>query len=134
MVNQDAAGVTEVELVSDERIRGERENLAPGFDDTFSVKLDGGSYEVYCPGASTERVPFTVTGEAAQASTDVADLLQQATVDYADYVDLQTALLVEAVEPLVAAIKAGDLEAAQTAYARARAAVRAGRAGGRIVR
>jgi len=120
VVNQDAAGVTEVELVSDERIRGERENLAPGFEDTFSVKLTGGAYEVYCPGASTERVPFTVTGEAAQTSTDVADLLQQATVDYADYVDLQTGLLVEAVKPLVAAIKAGDLAAAQTAYARAR--------------
>jgi len=121
VVNQDAAGVTEVELVSDERIRGERENLAPGFEDTFSVKLDGGSYEVYCPGASTERAPFTVTGDTAQTSTDVADLLQQATVDYADYVDLQTGLLVEAVKPLVAAIKAGDLAAAQTAYAQARA-------------
>ena len=120
VMNQDAAGVTEVELVSGDRIRGERENLAPGFEDTFSVKLDGGSYEVYCPGASTERMAFTVTGEAAQASTDVADLLQQATVDYADYVDLQTGLLVDAVKPLVAAIQAGDLEAAQTAYARAR--------------
>jgi len=120
VVNQDAAGVTEVELVSEERIRGERENLAPGFEDTFSVKLDGGSYEIYCPGASTERMAFTVTGEAAQTPTDVADLLQQASVDYADYVDLQTGLLVDAVKPLVAAIKAGDLEAARTAYAQAR--------------
>ncbi len=85
------------------------------------MKLDGGSYEIYCPGASTERAPFTVTGETAQTSTDVADLLQQATVDYADYVDPQTGLLVEAVKPLVAAIKAGDLAAAQTAYAQARA-------------
>ena len=55
MVNKDAAGVTEVELVSDQRIRGERENLAPGFDDSFSVKLDGGSYEIYCPGAPPRR-------------------------------------------------------------------------------
>ena len=63
-----------------------------------------------------------MTGEAAPASTDVADLLQQATVDYADYVDIQTAALVEAVAPLAAAIKAGDLVAAQNAYAAARPA------------
>ena len=62
--------MTEVELVSDQRIVGERENLAPGFDSTFSARLDGGTYEIFCPGASTERQPFTVTGEAAaQAAT-----------------------------------------------------------------
>ena len=121
VVNQDAAGVTEVHLESDQRIRGERENLAPGFDDSFSAKLDGGAYEIYCPGAANPRTPFTVTGESAAVSTDVTGLLQQATVDYADYVDLQTAALVEAVQPLVAAIKVGDLEAAQRAYAVARA-------------
>ena len=48
--NVDAVGVTEVELVADQRIVGERENLAPGFDSTFSARLDGGSYEIYCPG------------------------------------------------------------------------------------
>jgi iron uptake system component EfeO len=43
VTNVDALGVTEVELVSDQRIVGERENLAPGFDSTFSARLDGGS-------------------------------------------------------------------------------------------
>ena len=52
ITNVDALGVTEVELVSDQRIVGERENLAPGFDSTFSARLDGGTYEVFCPGAS----------------------------------------------------------------------------------
>ncbi len=120
IANLDAVGVTEVELLSDERIRGERENLAPGFDATFSVNLDGGSYEIFCPGASTERTSFTVTGEAAAVSTDLAELLQQATVDYADYIDIQTGLLVDALPALVDAIKAGDLEAAQLAYAESR--------------
>ena len=50
--NVDAVGVSEVELLSDQRIRGERENLAPGFDATFTATLDGGSYEIYCPGAA----------------------------------------------------------------------------------
>ncbi|TKV59207.1 peptidase M75 family protein [Nakamurella flava] len=120
VTNKDALGVTEVELVSDQRIVGERENLAPGFDSVFSARLDGGSYEIYCPGASTERRPFTVTGQAAQQTGDVAELLTQATKDYAAYVDDQISFLVPPVQEMAAAIKAGDVAAAQQAYAKAR--------------
>ena len=120
ITNVDAAGITEVELLSDQRIRGERENLAPGFDDSFSATLDGGTYQIYCPGAKTEKVNLTVTGQTTAPSGDVADLLKQATVDYADYVDTQTAMLVPAVEELQKAIASGDLKAAQEAYAKAR--------------
>jgi iron uptake system component EfeO len=120
ITNVDALGVTEVELVSDQRIVGERENLAPGFDSTFSARLDGGSYEVFCPGAATERKPFTVTGEAAAQSADLTVLLDQATIDYATYVDDQISFLIVPVQELAAAIKAGDLAAAQAAYVKAR--------------
>jgi iron uptake system component EfeO len=120
VTNQDAVGVSEVELLADQRIRGEKENLAPGFDATFSVTLDGGSYEVYCPGASTDRVPFTVTGSAAVPDGDVAGLLHQATVEYAAYIDSQVGFLVEATAALQEAVDSGDLEAAKTAYAAAR--------------
>ncbi len=120
VTNVDAVGVTEVELVADQRIVGERENLAPGFDSTFSARLDGGNYEVYCPGASTERTPFTVTGEAAAQSADLTVLLRQATVDYATYVDDQITFLLVPVQELAVAIKAGDLAAAQQAYIGAR--------------
>ncbi len=120
ITNVDALGVTEVELVSDQRIVGERENLAPGFDSTFSARLDGGSYQVYCPGATTERQPFTVTGQAAAQSADLTALLNQATIDYATYVDDQITFLVPPVQDLAAALKAGDLAAAQAAYIKAR--------------
>ena len=121
VTNLDAVGVTEVELVSDQRIVGERENLAPGFDSTFSARLDGGSYEVYCPGGTTERRPFTVTGGAAQEQGgDVGALLTQATIDYAAYVDDQIEFLLPPVQELADAIAAGDLTAAQQAYAKAR--------------
>ncbi len=120
ITNVDALGVTEVELVSDQRIVGERENLAPGFDSTFSARLDGGTYEVFCPGASTERKPFTVTGEAAAQSADLTALLDQATVDYGTYVDDQITFLLVPVQELADAIKAGDLAAAQAAYVKAR--------------
>ena len=120
ITNVDALGVTEVELVSDQRIVGERENLAPGFDSTFAARLDGGTYEVFCPGASTERKPFTVTGEAAAQSADLTALLDQATVDYGTYVDDQITFLLVPVQELADAIKAGDLAAAQAAYVKAR--------------
>jgi iron uptake system component EfeO len=120
VTNVDALSVTEVELVSDQRIVGERENLAPGFDSTFSARLDGGSYQVFCPGAATERVPFTVTGEAAAQSADLTVLLDQATVDYAAYVNDQISFLIAPVQDLATAIKAGDLAAAQAAYIKAR--------------
>jgi iron uptake system component EfeO len=120
ITNVDALSVTEVELVSDQRIVGERENLAPGFDSTFSARLDGGTYEVFCPGAATERTPFTVTGEAAAQSADLTALLDQATVDYGTYVDDQITFLLVPVQELAAAIKAGDLAAAQAAYVKAR--------------
>ena len=119
--NVDATGITELELISEQRIVGERENLTPGFDSTFTVRVDGGSYQIYCPGGATEKIPFTVTGQAAAAETgDLATLLQTATVDYATYVDNQIEFLIPPVQDLVTAIKAGDLTAAQTAYAKAR--------------
>ena len=120
ITNVDALSVTEVELVSDQRIVGERENLAPGFDSTFSARLDGGTYQVFCPGAATERTTFTVTGEAAAQSADLTALLEQATIDYGTYVDDQVSFLLDPVLELAAAIKAGDLAAAQAAYVKAR--------------
>ncbi|GGM15088.1 iron uptake system protein EfeO [Nakamurella endophytica] len=118
--NVDATGVTELELVAAQRILGERENLTPGFDSTFSVRVDGGAYQIYCPGAATERVPFTVTGKAAESTGDIAELLQQAAVEYAGYVDDQVSFLQVPVRQLADAVKAGDLAAARAAYARAR--------------
>src|SRR4051794_10944732 len=66
VTNESATGVTEVELLSDQKILGEKENLAPGLDPvSFTVTLGGGDYQIYCPGADPEMVPVTVTGEAA---------------------------------------------------------------------
>lgn len=120
IANLDATAVNEVHLMDGDRIRGERENLAPGFDSEFSATLDGGSYQIYCPGAVTENQPFTVTGKAATSTGDVAQQLQQATVEYAGYVDDQAGFLVEAVAKLQKALQGKDLAAAQQAYAAAR--------------
>jgi iron uptake system component EfeO len=121
VTNQDATAVNAVELLSGERIVGEKENLPPGFSGSFSVNLDGGRYTLYCPGAQRERVPLTVTGTSAAVSTSgVAGLLKQGTATYAKYVTTQAGYLVAGAKTLQAAIDDGDLAGAQAAYMHAR--------------
>lgn len=122
VTNTSAPGITEMELLKDQRIVGEKENLAPGLDPvTFTVTLDGGQYKVYCPGAGTEYLDFAVTGQAAAAPTGtVPTILGQGTKDYSAYVVDQINQLNTAVTALDAAVQSGNLEAAKTAYSKAR--------------
>ncbi len=74
----------EVELTQDDRIIGEKENLASGLSGDFSVELAAGSYEIKCPGADTPSSPFTVTAASGAASSRAPNaLLDQATSAYA---------------------------------------------------
>lgn len=122
IANKDASGVSEVELLSDKRILGERENVIPGLKSvSFTVTLTGGEYQLYCPGASKEYQPFTVTGAAASAAANgVSDLLKQGTEGYAKYVSGQVDSLVLAAAALQSAVDSGDVAASQKAYAEAR--------------
>jgi iron uptake system component EfeO len=122
VVNASAPGITEMELLSDQRIVGEKENLAPGLDPvSFTVTLDGGSYQLYCPGASTEYQTLTVTGRAPAGPTGtVASILSQGTKDYAAYIVNQIGQLGDGVKALDAAVQSGNLDVAKTAYAKAR--------------
>ncbi|RFA19990.1 iron uptake system protein EfeO [Subtercola boreus] len=121
ITNTDAAGLSEVELMSDKRILGERENIVAGLKSaSFSVTLTGGTYQLNCPGATTENTDFTVTGEATAEASDVQGQLTEGTSGYGTYVEGQAANLVEAVGVLDAAVQSGDVAAAQTAYATAR--------------
>jgi len=120
--NVSATAVNEVELLSDQRILGEKENLAPGLGtETFTVTLGGGTYQVYCPGAAQEMTNLTVTGQAAPAATgSVAQLLQQGATQYATYATAQITAMVSATQKLQQAVDAGDLHQAQVDYAEAR--------------
>jgi iron uptake system component EfeO len=123
VTNSSAPGISEMELLKDQRIIGEKENLAPGLNPvSFTATLDGGAYQVYCPGAATEYQNFTVTGQAPPAPTGtVPSVLAQGTKDYAAYVVSQVNQLNDAVKALDAAIQSGNMDAAKTAYAKARA-------------
>jgi iron uptake system component EfeO len=120
--NQDATGITEIELLSGARIVAEKENVVAGLPEvSFTVTLGGGDYEIYCPSAAEEKIAFTVTGDAAPAPTEgPAKLLADGAADYATYVQDQVDGMVVGVQALSDAVASGDLEAAQQAYAEAR--------------
>ncbi|MFT3860993.1 iron uptake system protein EfeO [Micropruina sp.] len=120
--NVSASGITEVELQSELKILGEKENLAPGLPaSSFTVTLDGGTYTLYCLGATPETQTFTVTGQAAASPTgSTAELLNQGAKEYAAWVVGQAEEMQTAVTNLRAAIDSGDLEKAKAAYVNAR--------------
>ncbi len=122
VANKNAAGISEVELLRDQRIVGEKEDLAPGLDPvSFTVILDGGSYQLYCPGASSEYQTLTVQGRAAAGpSGAVASILSRGTKDYAAYIIKQIGQLGDGVKELDAAVRSGNIETAKAAYAKAR--------------
>lgn len=123
VTNQDATAVSEFELLSGARILGEKENLPPGFSGSFSLRLEPGSYTMYCPGAATEKTPFVVTGTSQATTVDnTHGLLATGAKQYAQYVTRQARQLVDSVRPLVRALRGDNLTAAQDAYMRARSA------------
>lgn len=121
VTNESAASITEVELLSNDRILGEKENLAPGLPSvSFTVTLGGGTYQIYCPNAGTELQDFTVTGDVLEPSGSIADVLAEGAAGYGAYVNGVVEAMVTAVGTLDSAIQAGDLDAAKVAYANAR--------------
>jgi iron uptake system component EfeO len=120
--DKSSTAITEVELQSEQRILGEKENLAPGLGAvSFTVTLGGGKYQVYCPGAKKELQTFTVTGKSASTGTNsVQGALASGIKGYSAYVTQEVNNMVSSVATLNTAIQSGDLTTAQTDYAEAR--------------
>ena len=117
--NVDATAVTEFEVLSGDRILGEKENLPPGFSGSFSLDLGPGTYELYCPGAGTERSEITLVGDLDEsAPTDVAGILGEGAAGYLGYVQNQVVEMVTAVDALDEAIQSGDVEASSSPTSR----------------
>ncbi|MCV7226790.1 EfeM/EfeO family lipoprotein [Mycolicibacterium komossense] len=122
VTNSSAPGITEMELIKDQRIVGEKENLAPGLDPvSFTVTLDGGPYKVYCPGAGNEYTDLTVTGQAAATPAgSVQTIMSDGTKSYSAYIVDQVNQLNAGVKALDAAVQSGNVEQAKVEYAKAR--------------
>ena len=122
VTNTDSTAITELELQSNERIIGEKENLAPGLGAVkFTTTLGGGTYQIYCPGAAKEMQNFTVTGKAAASTGGSASaLLASGTAGYAKFVDTQLSAMKTATGQLRTAVDAGNVAQAKVKYAAAR--------------
>lgn len=118
-----SGAVTEAELQKDGKILGEKENITAGIDGTFALRLDAGTYSMYCPGAKQDTWAFTVSGAAAQtaaAQTAAAADLTDATATYHDYVVAEVSALTTATKAFTDAVRAGDITKAKALYAPAR--------------
>jgi iron uptake system component EfeO len=120
--NESSTAITEVELLSGPRIVGEKENLAPGLGSvSFTVTLDGGNYQLYCPGANKELTGFTVTGKAPSTNNgSTGALLKDGTTGYASYVSARLDDLLAGAKRLQAAVDSGNVAQAKSEYAATR--------------
>ncbi|MFJ7899090.1 iron uptake system protein EfeO [Streptomyces sp. NPDC096198] len=113
---------TEVEILfPDDRIVSEKENIGPGTKYTLTAEIKAGSYEIACrPGMKGlgVRQKLTVTGGGSAAERNPQ--LDQAVAQYREYAQEQADATVPLAETFAKAIKAGDLAAAQKAYAPSR--------------
>jgi iron uptake system component EfeO len=120
VTNDGTAAVTEFEVQKGDRILGEVENIIPGADRSFSLTLAKDSYTTYCPGGSAfERGTLEVADAPSGAAADNA-IRTAAVAAYLTYVKSEADLLTTAVEPFVAAVKAGDIDGARATFASAR--------------
>ncbi|MGH3436194.1 MAG: iron uptake system protein EfeO [Sciscionella sp.] len=117
--NVDADRSSEAELLSGGQVLGEQENLSPGLSGGFSLRLDAGKYQIWCPGAKQEKSAFTVIGKAKSSWKDNPALLN-ATHEYASWVRGEVGKLVTATETFAAAVKSGQLAKAKNLYASTR--------------
>src|SRR5262249_24977315 len=114
VTNKDGDKVSEVELVKDDIILGEKENLAPALSGSFSVNLSAGDYELSWPGAANETAALKATGSAAKPSVkpELQSALTGASTSYKTYVQGQVGDLVAKTQTFVDAVHAGDIAAA----------------------
>jgi iron uptake system component EfeO len=126
-VSNSGSTVTEFYLLGEDglRIVAEVENIGPNLNRELTVNAPAGSYVTACkPGMKGEgiRADFTVTESDADVAIDADDqaLVDQATANYAAYVEDQSAQLLEKTTRFVDLYKSGDDDAARELYADAR--------------
>ena len=116
----------EWEILDGVMVLEERENIAPGFKQTITAKLAPGEYQITCGLLSNPRGKLTVTPSAASDAEKGKKLPLTAFIgalaEYQIYLATEVAEFQKATGDLSAAVASANLEAAQAAYAPARAA------------
>jgi iron uptake system component EfeO len=120
-VENKGSRVTEVELLyPDDRIVTERENLGPSTSATVTAEVKAGTYSIACiPGMKGDgiRKKVTVTGGKAAVRSPEMDA---AVAAYRKYAQEQADATLPKVKVFTDAVRAGDIPAAQKAFAPSR--------------
>ncbi|WP_423459248.1 iron uptake system protein EfeO [Ottowia sp. VDI28] len=119
IVNQSSRAL-EWEILDGVMVVEERENIAPGFSQTMTVKLQPGEFDITCGLLSNPRGKLRVTPSAASDAEAARPSLVNyvgALAEYRVFLTLEAGSLDDAVHALAHAIGAGDLKQAQTLYA-----------------
>ncbi len=98
----------------------ERENIAPGFSQTMTVKLLPGEFDITCGLLSNPRGRLRVTPSAASDAEAARPTLVNyvgALAEYRVFLSLESGTLEDAARALADAVRAGDLQQAQASYA-----------------
>ena len=109
--------VHELEVLDGETVLGETPDLSEGDSGTFTLTLEAGEYTLLCPGTDGDSGTLTVSGEL---ETSNSPEVEEAIATYREYLEENTAELVEATEPFVAAVVAGNIAEAKSLYPAAR--------------
>jgi iron uptake system component EfeO len=116
----------EWEILDGVMVVEERENIAPGFNQRLSAKLQPGDYAITCGLLSNPRGTLHVTPSAAATAAAAAQPTLTAFIgplaEYKVFLTLKANAFVKAATALADAVKAGDLDKARALYPSARAA------------
>lgn len=120
--NQGSSAVTEFEVLRDDKILGEVENVAAGFERSFTLTLDEGTYDTRCTNGEEEYGTLTVAAASTAATTSPGDAsaAAAAVATYVQYVQQEADLLLVAATPFVDAVNAGNIEEAKALFGPAR--------------
>lgn len=119
IVNQSSRAL-EWEILDGVMVVEERENIAPGFSQTMTVKLLPGEFDITCGLLSNPRGKLRVTPSAASDAEAARPSLVNyvgALAEYRVFLALEAGSLQDATQALADAIQAGDLKQAQALYA-----------------
>lgn len=109
----------EWEILDGVMVVEERENIAPGFSQTMTVKLQPGEFDITCGLLSNPRGKLRVTPSAASEAEAARPSLVAyvgALAEYRVFLTLEAGNLEDASHALADAIRAGDLEQARALY------------------
>ena len=119
-IHNQGSRALEWEILSGVMVVDERENIAPGFIQKLTTKLEPGDYDITCGLLSNPKGKLHVAALGAAVKPSPVDLIGPL-AEYRVYASYEIDALVDDTRRFTDAVKSGDLDAARGLYAAAHA-------------